>query len=217
MKKILACIPLSWDVIFGDFFYSCHLMQRQVASKYDFSIVTTNAPYLDMMRQQLVNVALAHKPDYILWLDADQTYPPETPEILINHIDDGKLVVGGVTPHRGTRRPLIYDFNEEGGVIYRDNVKLKNGLIKVGGMGFGGVMMNPDVFNKVDGNCFKMYWHEKFDTKVGEDVVFYNQCKEKNIDVWCDTDLLYDHLMTRGIGFAENLLLQKDNKIWIPN
>ena len=216
MKKIFVCIPLNWDVVPSFFFHSCCLMQRYAIGKYDFNILTSKTAYLDIMRYQLVTMALSHDPDYILWLDADQIYPKDTPEILMKHIDSGKMVAGGVTPHRGSGIPLVYDIQDNSECRYSKDVRPESGIHKVDGMGFGGVMMNPEVFKKVGADCFQMYWDKETNNKIGEDVVFYKQCKEKGIDVWCDTDLLFDHLVVGGIGFADLPPPEKSPRLWIP-
>ena len=99
MKHIICCIPLSWEYIPRLFFLSWYNMQLYAQGKYHLSIHTNTMCYSDHARDILVKEALKHKPDYILFIDADQVYPANTPEVLMKHADSGKLVVGGITPH----------------------------------------------------------------------------------------------------------------------
>jgi len=152
---------------------------------------------MDKMRDDLVETALKCNPDYILWLDADQIYPPETPEILMWHMDNGRSVVGGITPDRGSGEPLVYEMlPDDGGVAKRDDVTVGRGLIPVDAMGFGGVMTNPEIFKKMKPPYFQMTWNRKLKASIGEDIKFYTNCKKYGIDVWCDTNLLYEHINT---------------------
>jgi len=163
-------------------------------------MVAMRCPYLDSLRDLLVAKALSGDPDYILWLDADQTYPNNTPEVLMKHVDDGKLVVGGVTPHRITRQPLIYDWLEkpaEDGEIfkYRSKNNHLTGIQQVGGMGMGGVMVNPRVYSELlMPSYFQMIYDAEKGRTTGEDVVFYKKCHDAGINIWCDYDLLYNHM-----------------------
>jgi len=176
-------------------------MLQYAAGKYVLAVTTSKSAYLDMMRQSALEMARRHSPDYILWLDADQTYPMETPEILMKHIDSGKLVVGGLTPHRESGAPMAYSIKDDLSIEDRTDVKPYSGLKKVDGMGFGGVMINPKVFDTLDDTCLQSSWHPKYKTKIGEDVTFYKNCKDHNIGVWCDTGLCFEHVVVTSLRF----------------
>lgn len=199
MKRIVACVPLSWDYVPALFFHSWNKMMYYAQGKYDLRLISTSSCYMDTMRDDLVIAAQRHKPDYLLWIDADQLYPEETPEILMKHIDSGKSIVGGLTPHNIGGGVNVYDFIHNKGIIARRQVVPGNGLIKVDAMGMGGVMMKPEVFEKLDLPCFTMRWDSKIARYPGEDVQFYANCKRANIDVWCDTDLVFGHIVTRAV------------------
>ena len=124
----------------------------------------------------------------------------ETPEILMNHIDSGKDVVGGMTPHREDGEPMVYDINKDGSMS-KKNIKPHTGIKKIGGMGFGGVMMKPKIFDTLDVECLQSSWHPELNIKIGEDLTFFTNCKKHNIDVWCDTDLCFDHLIVSSLKF----------------
>lgn len=199
MKRIVACMPLSWDYVPALFLHSWNQLMYYSQGKYDLRLVSTNSCYMDKMRDDLIIIAQRHKPDYILWIDADQTYPRETPEILMKHVDDGKLIVGGLTPNKVGTGVNVYHIVHEKGIITRLNVEPNQGLMKVDAMGMGGVMTHPDVFSKLDLPCFTMRWNSQLARYPGEDVQFYANCKKANIDVWCDTNLVYGHLTTRAL------------------
>lgn len=192
---------MSWDFIPKDFFYSWCKMTGYAAGKYELGVMIANCCYMDKMRDDLARDALAHNPDYILWLDADQLYPQQTPEILMKHIDDGYMVVGGMTPDKSDGSPLIYgiDDAEKGLIRKRDDIEPGQGLVKVDAMGFGGVMTHPDVFKKLKSPYFEMGWSDKTKDVIGEDVRFYLNCNHFGIDVYCDTNLIYEHLRNMPI------------------
>jgi len=196
-RFIICCIPLSWQFIPVDFFQSWCRMVGYSVGRYQLGMITASCCYMDKMRDDLVRDSLKNNPDYLLWLDADQMYPPDTPERLMRHIDAGRLVVGGLTPDRGSGEPLVYEMAPGNkGVIKRDDVTVGQGLIKVDAMGFGGIMTSPEVFKIMKPPYFQMTWNRKLKGTIGEDVKFYQNCKHYGIDVWCDTNLLYEHLNT---------------------
>lgn len=199
-KFIICCIPLSWQFIPVDFFESWCKMASYSVGKYILGMVTGNCCYMDKMRDDLIKASMKYNPDYILWLDADQIYPADTPERLMRHVDNGKMVVGGLTPDRGSGEPLVFDIlPKNAGVVQRNDVTVGQGLIKVDAMGFGGIMTNPEVFKIMKPPHFQMTWNRKLKGNLGEDIKFYINCKHADIDVWCDTNLLYEHLNTAPV------------------
>lgn len=202
-KVIICCIPLNWEVVPTQFFLSVALMQQYAAGRYIFAISASKAAYIDMMRYKALASAQKHSPDYLLWLDADQVYPMETPEILMKHIDSGKLVVGGITPHRADGKPLVYNIEKDGQMSDRKDIKPYMGMKKVEGMGLGGIMMNPKIFDTLDTECLQSSWHPELNIKMGEDLAFYANCKKHNIGVWCDTDLCFEHIVVSTLKFRK--------------
>jgi hypothetical protein len=143
--------------------------------------------------------ALEVNPDYLLWIDADQTYPANTPEVLMRHVDSGKEVVGGLVPHRATGNPNVWKNIPNSHLYQPREVYLKEGLIQVDAMGFGGVMMTPNTLRKMEYPWFRMSWDKEINDELGMDFVFYANCKRAGIDVWCDTDLVFGHLAVKSV------------------
>ncbi len=199
MKRIVACVPLSWSFVPALFFHSWNKMHYYSHNKYELILISSSSCYMDKMRDDLIIAAKRHKPDYILWIDADQIYPEETPEVLMKHIDSGKLVVGGMTPKDMQGNMNIYNLVHGAGIISSIKIEPGNGLIKVDAMGMGGVMTHPDVFEKLDLPCFTMRWNSQLARYPGEDIQFYVNCRKKGIDVWCDTNLVFGHIKTRAL------------------
>jgi hypothetical protein len=200
MKRIVVCVPLSWSFVPTLFFHSWNQMMYYSQGKYELLLLSSSSCYMDTMRNNLVDAARRHKPDYILWLDADQLYPANTPEVLMAHINSGKSVVGGLTPRSVDGDVNVYELVHSEGIISPLlNVVPGRGLIKVGAMGMGGVMVDPEVFDKLDLPCFTMRWNSQLARYPGEDIQFYANCKKKGIDVWCDTNLVFGHIVTRAL------------------
>jgi len=196
---------LSWEYVPKVFALSLFDMAQYAAGKYHFGMITNCSCYSDSGKDKLTQEVMGHNPDYILWLDADQTYPANTPEILMKHIDDGKLVVGGVSPLKKKSdneldgKPSVWDIDIISNTVRWREIFLRQGLVKVDAMGLGGIMVNPEVFKTMEYPWFRRMWNESEKELLGADFSFYANCKKANIDVWCDTNLIFGHMEVRQI------------------
>lgn len=200
-KKVTIAIPLSWTHLWSPFFLSFVQMALHSAQTFQLAVYTSSTTLIDKMREVLGDEVLTSDPDYVLWLDADQLYPMDTVVRLAKHIDDGHLVVGGVTPHKNSGKPMVYRFlNDKGSCANEKNFEVNRGLVKVDAMGFGGIMMAREVLDKIKYPRFPRTWDDATQTFVGEDFGFYYKCKQAGVDVWCDTDLHYSHMVGTAVN-----------------
>lgn len=204
MKHIVACIPFARDYIYRKFFSSWTNMLFYAKGKYDLSLVTAYGPYIEVNRDSLTLQALRMQPDKLLFLDDDQTYPPNTPEILMNH---DKLVVGGVTPMKDDAKPMLWDWGADdfSKIDLWDSLDGKSGLTKVSGLGMGGVMVDPKVFTRLKPPYFQIDRDIERYKDHGEDISFYKKCVKDGIDIWVDLDLQYGHLFIQEIRLGDTL------------
>jgi len=172
--------------------------------RYDLSLVTAYGPYIEVNRDSLVLQALHMQPDKLLFLDDDQTYQPDTPEILLNH---DKLIVGGVTPKKDDAKPMLWDWEDDdfAKINLWDNLNGRHGMVKVSGLGMGGVMIDPKVFDKLTPPYFQIDRTQNKYTDHGEDIAFYKRCIQHGIDVLVDLDLQYGHLFMQEIKLGDKL------------
>jgi len=167
--------------------------------KYRMPLLTQDMAYSDKLRDVMAREAMKIPCDYIFWVDADQTYPKDTPERLMKHIDSGKMIVGGLVPHRGNGLPNIYTALSATPEYRHRKVYAGDGIVKVDAMGLGGVMMNPEVFKKMEYPWFRKSWDTRINDELGMDFTFYRNCARVGIDIWCDTDLVYGHLAVKNV------------------
>jgi len=208
MKTVICCMHCSWEYVPKFFALSLFDMAQYAAGKYNLALLTNGGCYSDTSKDALAKQVLTYNPDYILWLDADQTYPMDTPEILMKYIDDGKMVVGGLTPLKKKSnngldgKPSIWDLDTDAVLVRHREVALHQGLVKVDGLGLGGIMVNPEVFKIMEFPWFRRIWG-KDKQLFGADYAFYANCKEAGIDVYCDTDLIFGHVHVSLIPLRE--------------
>jgi hypothetical protein len=189
VTKTVAClIPLTWDIVPRQFFFSMMEMMAYARDKYEMLIISARAAILSKMHEMMVESILKQDVDYILHLDADEVYPKDTPERLIKHIDNGKDVVFGlVMSNSMDNHPLVYDFS--GDRIIPKEVTPNSGLIEAGCVGMGGLMVKPDVYRRLQPPYFI-----GLPGFQGPDVNLCHKCREAGIKIWVDTGLHYGHI-----------------------
>ena len=204
MKHIVACVPFARDFVYRKFLTSWTNMLFYAKGKYDLSLVTSYGPYIEVNRDSLVFQALNMQPDKLLFLDDDQTYQPDTPEILLNH---DKLIVGGVTPKKDDAKPMLWDWGDDNfaTIDLWDDLNGRSGMTKVSGLGMGGVMVDPAVFAMLEPPYFQIDRTQNKYKDHGEDIAFYKRCNKKGIDIWVDLDLQYGHLFIQEIKLGDKL------------
>jgi hypothetical protein len=101
--------------------------------------------------------------------------------------------------HRLDGKPLVFNLDRITRKANHREILLHQGLIRVEAMGLGGIMTSPEVFKKLEFPWFQQMWDTEKKCCLSVDLQFYENCKKGGIDVWCDTDLLYDHWEVRPI------------------
>ena len=93
-------------------------------------------------RNTLAKQAIATKADYIMWLDSDMTFAPDTMTRLQQHMEEGKDIVTGLYfRRRPPFTPVLFKTLER---IDEDSARHENfddypdnSLFEIGGCGFG--------------------------------------------------------------------------------
>lgn len=191
MKTVAILIPLSWDVVPRQFFFSMLEMMAYSIGKYHIVVTTARAANISKMHEAMVKQIKGMNVDYILHMDADEEYPEDTPERLMKHVDDGKDVVMGLVARHRDGGYVVYDFTESPLRIKQRDIQPNTGLVKVDCIGMGGLMVNPRVYDTLD----EPYFSGILDFP-GPDTTFSYKCKQKGIDIWVDTDLRFGHVYT---------------------
>ena len=191
-KKILIAVPCM-DQIPARFAQSLATLTKvgQCAIAFQISSLIYHA------RNDLAKKAVKMDVDYILWLDSDMVFEPDTLERLMKHMEQpGVDMVTGVYFRRVPPfSPVLFDkLDFEKGIL--KNVSEfselpKDGLFEVGGCGFGCVLMNMDVIYDVlgkHGNAFAPIGDN------GEDVAFCYRARDCGYKIFCDPTIKLGHV-----------------------
>lgn len=143
-------------------------------------------PRIDLAREQLGEEAMAENPDYLLWLDADHTFPPMTLLRLAAH--DQPIVGCNYRRRLGTDEVVSSAMNRVNGVGAPIGAK-PDGLEKVDVVGFGVCLIKARVFE-----LMPRPWFSLRDPEVGEDAQFCLRAGEGGLGVYVD------HALSREVG-----------------
>ena len=166
-------------------------------------------------RNNLAKAALKAEADYVLWLDSDMTFPENFLGRMMKTVQEKKIdFLSGLYFRRSEPySPVIFDKLEpvENGCSWTEFKEIPKEIFKIGGCGFGGVLMSSDVILSVAAKFGRM-----FDPLpgMGEDLSFCWRARECGYDLWCDPSLEMGHVGTTVItrGFYEAYRMIKENK-----
>lgn len=147
-------------------------------------------------RNTLAKQAIATKADYVMWLDSDMTFAPDTMTRLQQHMEEGKDIVTGLYfRRRPPFTPVLFKTLER---IDDDCARHENydgypdgDLFEIGGCGFGCIMTRTSVLEDVFLN-----YHKCFDPvcSIGEDLAFCLRARELGYKVYCDSTIKCGHI-----------------------
>lgn len=148
---------------------------------------------LELKRTRLALRALQHGSDYLLWIDSDQTFPPDALVRLMAH---DKPIVGTNIASRHTGKPTALSFENK-------NVPRKRGLEEVAAVGLGFCLMKTPLFHQVPHQWFASTIGPDGAYRRGEDVHFCNQARAAGFPIFVDHDLTIGHLTEQELTLPQ--------------
>lgn len=158
-------------------------------SDYDFKfIVSTEGYTISENRNYCVAQASKAGCEYLLFIDDDMTFPPDTLDKLLSHQKD---IVGTVASSRMiTDATHIEDL--EGRVFKKQDIPTEPFQAKA--VGTGVMLIRMSIFNQIERPFFTTETHENGFTTMGEDYWFCRQARNKDIEIWIDPTIQIGHL-----------------------
>lgn len=172
--------------------------------KLEIEVFMVSCSMLTESRHRLVAEAVRWEADYMLWLDADHTFPADTIVRLLSH---NLPVVGCNYPRRFTPTAPTAAYLDTDGVskiLYTTQEKAEAGLVEeCAHLGFGVLLIDMRVFDalqhhaeaKGDGNFLPLFKFEPTENKVGmigEDVFFFRKLATAGIRPFVDHRLSWE-------------------------
>lgn len=144
-------------------------------------------------RNLIVEHALEIGYDYIMWVDSDMILPKNTLMKLMGHDKD---ICSGVYAYKilGGENAVAKRFIKDKKDTYEDvplkEIRSKETLMEIDGVGFGCVLTKVDIFR----NIKKPWFH--YTPKMGEDIYFCRKAQKAGYKVYLDTSIKADHIGT---------------------
>lgn len=187
-KKILIAIPCM-DMVSARFAQSLATLKK--VGNCTVSFLMGSLVYDS--RNKLAGYALEMEADYILWLDSDMVFQPDTLERMMGtlnkhpHID----ILSGLYFRRTTPfTPVLFNKLERDGetLVFEDVKEVPDDLFEVAGCGFGCVLMKTDCLFDIGMNWFTPF------VDAGEDCAFCMRAREKGYKIYCDPNISLGHM-----------------------
>lgn len=159
---------------------------------------------VSLNRNKIAQAALDWGADALLWIDDDQTFPPDTLERLLAH---RRVIVGCNIAMRGENPPPTAGVFVDGEIqpVYTTEAQAAgNSLQEVHKLGMGVTLIASEVFAKVDQPWFIEALSPQ-GNYVGSDVYFFERARAKGFKVYVD------HALSWEVGHVhERVLFPKD-------
>lgn len=207
-------------------------MQKRLAAEFEVSLlpmINTRFP-LDANRNESVDTAInVHKADFIMFLDADMTFPEDVIPKLMGHISEETPIVSGIywlkkPPYRCISAKYVpnekisdFDLKRKSlereeflapdgqQTLYTTPIKTFEVVEPVDVAGMGCVLVSSEVFRRLKQPYFR-YVNEygsggdfTFKGGASEEMWFYSECRKAGIKTLIDPSVRCGHLVEREI------------------
>lgn len=183
--KVAVCIP-SGDMCYVDFatclaaaIYSARV--KPVLIRGQSSIVTVARDNC-IENMLTVETVTREKMDWVLFLDSDMTFPPDTIPRLIAHNKD-------VVCATYVRRYPPHDLLGKSLSAKPGGEEIFGGLHEAAGIPLGVCLIRREIFDKLKLPYFRLFFNEETGKVVSEDYLFCEQIRKMGYHVWIDFDL----------------------------
>lgn len=162
-----------------------------------------------MSRDTLATKAISAEADFVLWLDSDMVFEPDTLKKMLAVLEahpEIDILTGLYFRRTKPYTPVIYDkldIDEQDRCTYTEFKDIPEGLFEVGGCGFGCVLMRSEVFLDVQSKYGQMFAPIG---RTGEDLAFCWRARSCGCKIYCDPSIECGHVgytvITRAVWEA---------------
>ena len=178
--KIAIVLPTS-DMVHTDFLMCLTILASRMSARSIMPvIINPRSSLVQKGRWEGVFTALRYDIDKILFIDSDQTFPPDAFSRLFNH---NKKIVGAT--YRLRQDQVEYTARNKKGD--RIDFSYRKGLHKVTSNGLGFTLIDAEVFHKLEQPWFNVTFDD--DKWTSEDESFCHTAASAGYNIWVDADL----------------------------
>lgn len=221
--RVMVCVPSSgmWHSATAVSVAQAiqHFSEAKYSGNKEINLVSMVSSILPESRQRLVGEAWKWEATHLIFVDSDMRFPPDAFSRLIQH---GHPIVGANYARKKLNGlPTAYcDDDDLTGNLYIDEGA--EGLREVKHLGFGLCLIDMRVFEAIDFPFFAFEPVGKGYKFKGEDVYFFDKCKEVGLVPMCDLglseevahvgDFDYTHAFARAARAADKEKMREIQK-----
>ena len=193
-KKILIAVPCM-DMVSARFAQCLSTLKK--VGKCTVSFLIGSLVYDS--RNKLAVMALEMEADYILWLDSDMVFKPDTLERMIKVLDENPEidVLSGLYFRRGAPfTPVLFsklEIGEDGLLVFEDQTEIPDERFEIAGCGFGCVLMRTDLLIDIAAKEGGGVWFTPL-ANAGEDCAFCIRARREGYKIVCDPSIALGHM-----------------------
>lgn len=180
--------------------------------RFEFAITTVPRIFPALAREKIAQQAKESGMDYLFMFDDDMVMPKDIVERMYKHQKDivAALAFSRLAPHH----PVIYNLTEGFDAVEQKSYYInfpvltypKDTLVECDAVGFGAVLIDCKLFNKLKEPWFMTT------SGAGEDVHFCWKAHDEGFRIYSDTTLKIGHLGERPIITEETYEETNDSK-----
>jgi hypothetical protein len=204
MAKVLVGVPTAEGARHANFYDYYNALDRPEGTLHMFARGQSPA----RGRNMIIQAAIDNDCTHIFFLDDDVIPQPDIINRLLAH--DKDVVTGLYAMRDFPHFPVAFDKRFPNG--FNRHVHLNgdvDGLVEITNCGLGCVLIKMDVFNKVPKPWITL--GELESDGWCDDIAFFNKVGDAGIKMYCDTNVLVDHMMTVNVGY------RKVDGVWAIN
>ena len=139
--------------------------------------------YVTTARNMGVHDAQQLDADYLLFIDADMEFPPDTLQRLLAH---QKAIVGATYCKRSVPHTIL------GEVLGGGDIRERTGLVEMATLPAGCLLIRTSVFSRLTKPYFRLPFDETSGLEESDDFTFCRRARTVGLGIWCDADLSKD-------------------------
>ena len=189
--KIMLAVPCM-DQVPTQFCQSLALLQKVC----ECTLAMQAGSLIYTSRNNLATKAIEAEADYVLWLDSDMVFAPDTlARMLDTAVERDIDILTGLYFRRvPPYSPVLFDrldIKKNDVCSWSEFETIPDELFEVGGCGFGCVLVNTEVFLSVQSRFNNMFSPLG---NNGEDVAFCWRARQCGYKIWCDPSIICGHI-----------------------
>lgn len=167
--------------------------------RFNVKVLIEEMYIIDEARNTLIAKALImnDKPDYVLFIDADNTFQYNTLELLLK--EDKDIISGVYFQRHKPFYPLAFKINEEGKLSYVTEWNIGD-VVEVDYVGAGCLLVKREVLEKMKYPYFYVARDVESKATIGEDLMFCAEAKKLGFKVWLHCGVNVGHIAGRCVN-----------------